>query len=183
MGMSARADGFSLVEAIIMTALVAGSLMTAAHWVADGASAGARSASASMAAVLAAHKLEQLRALRWTVDDAGVRRADLSADTSVDPPAPGGGLGLSISPEGTLEADVPGYVDYLARDGRVVATRQGALYVRRWAIAPLPLAPADGLMVQACVRPLRAVLAGDRRDPRTDPETVCAASARTRAGR
>lgn len=46
MGNRTRQDGFSLVEASVATALVAGALMMAAHWVVDGAQAASRSAGA-----------------------------------------------------------------------------------------------------------------------------------------
>lgn len=183
MGIRARQDGFSLVEASVATALVAGALMMAARWVVDGAQAGSQSARASVAVVLAADKLERLRALRYAVDDAGVRRADLASDTATDPPSPTGGLGLSPAPEGTLDADIPGYVDYIASDGRTIATRAGAAYVRRWAIRPLTLVQDDGVIVEVCVLPIHAALSGGARDARHQLDAVCVTSLRTRGAR
>jgi hypothetical protein len=175
--------GFSLIEAVTATALVAGTVMMAARWVTDAAKSGARSAGTSVAAVLASHKIEQLHALRWAVDELGVRRADLASDTAVDPPAPGGGLGLSLAPPGTLESDVPGYVDYVTPDARTVATRSGATYVRRWSIAPLPLAPDDGVLIEVCVVPVHVASVGEGGDPRRRPDVACEASIRTRGVR
>ncbi|MDP1568885.1 MAG: hypothetical protein Q8L86_02690 [Vicinamibacterales bacterium] len=172
--MRATERGFSMVEASVATALVAGTLMMAARWVVDGAQVSARSGTASVAAVLAAHKLEQLRALRWTVDTLGVRRADLAADTAVDPPTAGGGLGLSVSPPGTLDADVPGYVDFVTAAARPVSTRVGAAYVRRWAITPLAFAPDDAVLIDVCVAPASSHAAS---------EAVCTAGVRTRGTR
>lgn len=130
--------------------------------------------------MLAADKLEQLRALRYVVDDAGVRRADLASDTATDPPSPTGGLGLSPAPEGTLDANIPGYVDYVARNGRTTTTRAGAAYVRRWAITPLPLSEDDGVILEVCVLPIHAALSGGARDARHQLDAVCATSLRTR---
>ncbi len=180
MQVGTRQQGFSLIEATVATTLVAGVLMMAAQWVADGARVGGQSADHSVAAVLAAHKLEQLRSLLWAVDDSGVRRADLASDTSVDPPASGGGLGLTLAPAGSLESDVPGYVDYQTSQARTVDTRADAAFVRRWAIKRLPLLQNDGVVLEVCVLPLRAGIAWDVRDPRGHPDVACAASVRTR---
>jgi len=178
--MKAAAErGFSMVEASVATALVAGTLMMAARWVVDGAQVSARSGTASVAAVLAAHKLEQLRALRWTVDPLGVRRADFAADTAVDPPAADGGLGLSASPPGTLDADVPGYVDFVTAAAQPAPTRAGAAYVRRWAITPLAFAPDDAVLIDVCVLPMPAASSAAR----AAPHTVCLAGVRTRGTR
>jgi hypothetical protein len=67
---------------------------------------------------------------------------DTTSDTAslVEPSA--GGTGLSQSPADSLERDVPGYVDYADRFGRVLGSPGGAgppegtEFVRRWAIHP-----------------------------------------------
>jgi type II secretory pathway pseudopilin PulG len=178
MGPASSANrGVSLVEAIIATALMATIIALAAGWVITSAQAGHVVAAESVAVALASQKLEQLRALRFAVDEAGLPRDDLQSDTAVTPPAPTGGLGLTLSPPGTLTSDVPGYVDYVTRDGRVVPARAGALFVRRWAIAPLPQAPGEGLVIQACVLP---VAAASRGGSLTGLGVVCLALVRTR---
>jgi hypothetical protein len=177
MGPASSADrGVSLVEAIIATAMMATIIALAAGWLITSAQAGHAVATESVAVALASQKLEQLRALRFAVDEAGVRRDDHQSDTAVTPPAPTGGLGLTLSPPGSLTADVPGYVDYVTRDGRVQPVRSGALFVRRWAISPLPVAPDEGLVIQACALPMSAASAASL----AQPGVVCLVLVRTR---
>jgi hypothetical protein len=78
----------------------------------------------------------------------------VSTDLSSDPPT-GAGPGLSRSPAGTLDSNVPLYVDYLDAAGTWVgrgATPPGtAVYVRRWAVHPLEADPDDILVLQVIV--------------------------------
>src|SRR5687768_10598960 len=62
----------------------------------------------------AEQKMEQLRALTWGFDTAGQNLpvSDNTTDLSVTPPTGTGG-GLNPSPAGTLDANTPGFVDYL----------------------------------------------------------------------
>jgi prepilin-type N-terminal cleavage/methylation domain-containing protein len=63
---------------------------------------------------------------------------------------------LDRSPAGTLDADVPGYVDYLNTRGEAVgagaAQRAEIAFVRRWSIEPLPAKPRV-LVLQVLVIP------------------------------
>lgn len=78
--------------------------------------------------VLASQKIEELRALPWS-----------------DP-------ALTPSAAGSLDANVPGVVDYL--DVRGVVTGAGstppssARFIRRWSIRALPEDPSNALIVQ-----------------------------------
>ena len=129
------------------------------------------------ATVLAAQKMEQLRALAFRFIDSGVLvpLTDTITDLSPDPMA-GGGAGLSSSPAGTLLTNTAGYVDYLDKHG--VWTGNGgappaaAVFIRRWNVAPLPSSSADALVLrvlvttvardrQASLAPPRRRLAGD----------------------
>ena len=109
--------------------------------------------------MLAAQKMEQLRSLRWTRTRTGtpavsVPASDLSTDLSSDPPT-SAGRGLSPSPAGTLDSNVPPYVDYLDAAGvwvgRGASPPGTAVYVRRWAVQPLESDPDDILLLQVIV--------------------------------
>lgn len=181
-----RHRGFSLIEALIalaLLALVLGSVgqLAVAAVVANGE---ARHVSALTAAAL--EKMEQLRGLAWGYDDLGMPVSDTTSDVSVFPPRPAGGRGLLPSPEGTLDADTPGYVDYLAANGSWTGNAflpgSGSIYVRRWAVSPLAACPGDGLVLR--VRAGRLAVdppSGGLPGPRLASETVLI-TIRIRAG-
>ena len=58
--------GFSLVETIVATGLLAVALVTLAHVVGAAVQSGAAARSRSIAGVIAEQKMEQLRAMAWT---------------------------------------------------------------------------------------------------------------------
>ena len=111
----------------------------------------------SMAVILAAQKIEQLRSLPWHVDAGGLPRSDETTDLSTDP-ARSSGTGLQPSPGGTLEGNTAGFVDYLAADGgwRGDGPRApgNAAFVRRWAIEPFRGDPADSVILTVRVIPI-----------------------------
>lgn len=90
---------------------------------------------------LARSKLDQLGSLTFAsqaLPSGGtVLLTDTVTDLTRDPPRVGG-LGLTPSPPGALEADVAGYVDYADAAGRpvdvAVAGAGSAVYVRRWSV-------------------------------------------------
>jgi prepilin-type N-terminal cleavage/methylation domain-containing protein len=106
--------------------------------------------------VLAAQKMEQLRALAWQFVDAGVLVpvTDTATDLSQDPMA-GGGAGLSTSPGGTLLTNTPGYADYLDKhgvwSGNGGSPPAAAVFIRRWNVARLPWSPSDSLVLRVLV--------------------------------
>ena len=157
--MDRRAAGFALVEVLMAACLV----ITVAVAVSQISAAAVRASYAArvrtLAAMLAAQKMEQLRSLRWSRTRIGtpavsVPVSDVSTDLSSDPPTDAG-RGLSPSPAGTLDSNVPFYVDYLDAGGTWVghgATPPGAaVYVRRWAVQPLESDPDDILVLQVIV--------------------------------
>jgi Tfp pilus assembly protein PilV len=87
----------------------------------------------SVAAILAAQKLEELR-------------------------APASRSALGPAPAGSLASAVQGFVDHVGADGRVVATTPAAppdaVYTRRWAVAPLS-PPGEAVLVQVLAMPAR----------------------------
>ena len=70
-----------------------------------------------------------------------------------------GGPSGGVSPAGSLDAGVPGYVDYLSRRGTRVGggarPPSGTSFVRRWSVQPHPRLPDDLLVLDVVVLPLR----------------------------
>ena len=120
--------GFSLIEALIATGILAVSLVSLAGLFGLAIRSNIAARSTTTATVLAQQKLEELRALPWT--------------------------GLNQSPANALEENTPGVVDYVDQFGEARgggADRPAdAIYTRRWAIEPLPSAP-DTLAIQVRV--------------------------------
>lgn len=154
--------GFSLVEVMIAAGLLASLAagVTQVLGLAVRASHAARVR--TLSTILAAQKMEQLRSLTWTCAPGGDALSDTSTDLSSDPSSDTG-PGLRPSPSGTLEANVPFYVDYLDAAGRWVgrgpSPPAAAAYVRRWAVQPLASDPENVLALHVLVT-ARASLAG-----------------------
>jgi hypothetical protein len=87
----------------------------------------------TQATVLAAQKLEELRALTQSSDDAG----------------------LAESPADSLRENTAGYVDYVDRFGRSLgggaSPPDGALYIRRWSVVPVPAHPENAVVIHVLV--------------------------------
>lgn len=108
------------------------------------------------AAVLAEQKVEELRALTWGFDSAGLPLTDSTSNTAVTPELPTGGSGLDPSPLSALQENTDGYVDYVDSYGNKVGTGgqtppNEAAYTRRWSITPLPTNPNNTLIIQVLV--------------------------------
>lgn len=111
-------------------------------------------------ALLATEKMEQLKALTWGFDASGLGLplTDTTTNLANTPPTADGN-GLNPSPSGTLQTNTPGYVDYL--DGFGNWTGNGptpptnTMYIRRWAIEPLPTNPNNTLILQVFVTTLK----------------------------
>lgn len=108
----------------------------------------------SMAVALARAKMEQFRALVWTLDGMSVPLSDWSSDLS-GPPFAAGGTGLGVSPSGVLAANTAGFCDHLDALGRWVgreaAPPDSAVWTRRWSIEALAGAPPDTLRFEVVV--------------------------------
>lgn len=147
--------GFTLVEVLVAALLVATVVANVAALcaIATRAAAGARQQTST--SLLATQKMEQLLALTWSsAGSLAVPVSDLTSDISGDPPT-GAGLGLTPSPPGSLDRNVPGYVDYLDAAGTWVGTGAAppprAVFVRRWSIDALPSDPDNMLVLQVFV--------------------------------
>jgi type II secretory pathway pseudopilin PulG len=146
--------GFSLIEMIVATGLLAGALAALGQLFAIAVANNVSSRSGSYATVLAAQKMEQLRGLAWGFAVSGLPVADLTSDTAAAVETPAGGTGLSASPAGTLTSNTAGYVDYVDQFGRILGGGETmpprAVFTRRWSVAPLPGNP-DSLLLQVLV--------------------------------
>jgi hypothetical protein len=152
---SVCSGGFALTEVLValLLAVVMTTGVAALSGVAVKAAWSARMQTSAVA--LAEERMEQLRALTWTGGQAGAPRlADTRTDLSVVPPGLGG-PGLSTSPSAALDANTPGYVDYLAADGRWVATGlqppPNATFIRRWSVQQAPHDPVDTVVLRVFV--------------------------------
>jgi prepilin-type N-terminal cleavage/methylation domain-containing protein len=163
--------GFTLLETLValgLSATLLGTLFPVYWHVTRGALLAHEH---SVGTMLAAQRLEQLRALAFRFDAGAVgpeRVTDVATDLS-GATATQGGAGLAPSPAAALLVPTPGYVDYLDAQGRWVGSGVSppaeAAFVRRWAVTPSLAAPEDGLLLQVLV----SALGAERRDgPRTD---------------
>jgi prepilin-type N-terminal cleavage/methylation domain-containing protein len=155
--------GFTLIEVIVSLALLVVLSLGVVTLFKVAIDAGRIAADRTIAVVLAAGKIEQLRSLEWRfeLDPSGLPspRTDLSTNASLEPMS-AGGPGLAESPAGTLDQDTPPYVDYLDRHGRWVgngsAPPGNAVYVRRWGIHRLLSDPARVVALAVLVTTVRA---------------------------
>jgi type II secretory pathway pseudopilin PulG len=171
-----RAAGFALVESVVAAAILMTAIAGIAHLFVQSARTTARGRRAPVVLAAAQAKIEQLLGLAWGYDAAGAPRSDTTSDTSVEPPRPTGGTGLSPSPAESLSLSIPGFVDYVSGAGRPLGATPttDTVFVRRWRISPLASALSDGLVLRVCVwRFARASTGG------SEPE-VCLGTARIR---
>lgn len=147
--------GFSLLEAIVASGLMAGALAALGQMFAISVANNRSARAASYATVLAEQKMEQLRGLTWGFDAQGAPISDTSSDTAAPVETPAGGTGLSPSPAGTLTSNTGGWVDYVDQSGNTLgggtALPPGTVYIRRWAVEPLPSSPADTIALHVFV--------------------------------
>jgi prepilin-type N-terminal cleavage/methylation domain-containing protein len=147
--------GFSLIEVVVAVGLLAVLSIGVAQLFGMATKANHAAKGQTSTALLAVAKMEQVRGLAWGFDQGpnalGLPVSDLVTDLSVEPSEPGG-LGLNPSPAGTLDKNVVGYVDFLDRNGRWVGNGEDpprtAVYVRRWAVDPLPINPNNTLVLR-----------------------------------
>jgi prepilin-type N-terminal cleavage/methylation domain-containing protein len=155
-GRPAPDAGFTLVEVLIALMLLSIMALGVANLFGIAIRATSMARHQTTTATLAAQKMEQLRSLDWGFDAAGqgLPVSDTSTDLSREP-ATNTGNGLNPSPVGALDANLPGYVDYLDVRGNWVGTGTqppaNAMFIRRWSIEPLPTNPNNTLIFQVLV--------------------------------
>jgi len=148
-------SGFSLVETIVATSLLAGAVVVLGQMFAIAMADNTSARTGTFAAVLAEQKMEQLRGLTWGFDIIGLPLTDTSSNIALPIQSGTGGPGLSPSPSNSLRANVDGYVDYVDGFGRIIGggstVPAQAVYVRRWSVEPLPTNPNNTVILQVVV--------------------------------
>jgi len=166
--------GFSIVEVMVATGLLASALVALAQLFAIATTTNAAARSSTLTMMLAEQKIEQLRALQYTFDRAGLPVQDTLTDLAVYPPAAAGGKGLSPHTENTLQANTDGYVDYLDPWGRTLGggtvVPDGTAFIRRWSVEPLPTNPNNVVILQVLVTRQRNRGTGDTGSVSRGPE-------------
>jgi type II secretory pathway pseudopilin PulG len=152
-------SGFSLTEVIIAMGLLTTVSLGVAQLFAISTKANQVARGQTSTTAMAEQKMEQLRSLTWGFDLAGngLPVSDTSTNLSVSPLG-SNGAGLNPSPANALDQNTAGYVDFLDAAGNWVGTGMvapgGTVYVRRWAVNPLPTNPNNTLILQVLVSPL-----------------------------
>jgi prepilin-type N-terminal cleavage/methylation domain-containing protein len=155
--MKTSAAGFTLLEVLIAMGLLMGAVASLARLAAVATTANRSARESTMASLLAAQKLEQLRALDWTVGQDGSPSTDTTTDTAAPVEPSAGGTGLRTSPADSLARDVAGYIDHLDRFGRTLdgaGRPAGTRFVRRWSIRPLAAHEGSAIVLQVFVTSL-----------------------------
>lgn len=129
--------GFSILEALVAAALLAGALTVLLHVITLGAEQALRTELAIVASTLAQGKLEQLRASPFAFDESGGR---------IDGPD------LAISSADAHLASIPPYVEHLDRFGAPAPADVFPAYVRRWSVTTHEGDP-DTLLLVVCAEP------------------------------
>jgi type II secretory pathway pseudopilin PulG len=146
--------GFALLEVVLTSAIATTIAAGACVVLAMTIQASHRARVRTVATMVAARKMEELRSLAWThistsAPAISMSSSDVTTDLSNDP-ATDDGPGLLRSPAGTLTSNVDGYVDYLDATGGWVGRGSSVVpptvYIRRWAVQPHPSDP-DNLLV------------------------------------
>jgi type II secretory pathway pseudopilin PulG len=154
-----RAGGFSLVEVLISMGLLTAVSIGLAQLFAISGRANLTARGVTSTTAMAEQKMEQLRSMTWgfATDGTGLPVSDTTSNLSVTP-ATATGSGLNPSPSNALNENVTGFCDFLDAGGNWVGTGTTApgtaVYVRRWAIVPLPTNPNNTLILQVLVTPL-----------------------------
>lgn len=145
-------SGFSLIETLIATGIMATAVVALGQMFAIAVSNNTSARAGTYSYMLAEQKLEQLRGLTLGFDTIGLPLSDTQTNTALPIEQPNGGTGLSPSPAGALTSNTTGYVDYVDEFGRIIGggatPPPKTVYIRRWSIEPLPTNPNDTLIIQ-----------------------------------
>lgn len=158
-GSVSSSRGFSIVEVVVSMGLLTVVSLGVAQLFALSTRANVVARSQTSTTTLAEQKMEQIRGLTWgfDVEGLGLPVSDTTTNLAMYPPAKNGS-GLNPSPSDALEENKTGFVDYLDANGQWVGTGTvppaSAVYIRRWAILPLPTNPNNTLVIQVLVTPV-----------------------------
>jgi prepilin-type N-terminal cleavage/methylation domain-containing protein len=154
-----RQGGFSLLEVLVATSILAVALSALAQLFAIATKSNVSAKSTTFTALLAQQKMEQLRGLTWGFDALGLPLTDTTTNTAVSPEALTGGKGLTPSPGNTLAENTSGYCDFLDKYGNSLGggttPPAAAIYIRRWSVEPLPTNPNNTIVLQVLVTRLK----------------------------
>jgi prepilin-type N-terminal cleavage/methylation domain-containing protein len=151
--------GFSLIEVLVSMGLLTVVSLGVAQMFGVATRTNYLAKGQTSTTVLAEQKIEELRSLMWgfDADGLGLPLSDTTTNLTVYPHT-SNGTGLNPTPAGSLEENTAGCVDFLDARGAWVGTGTtppaGAVYVRRWAIQPLPTNPNNTLILQVLVTPV-----------------------------
>lgn len=166
--------GFSIIEVLVATGLLATALIALAQLFAIATATNQAARNSTLTMMLAEQKIEQLRALQYTFDRAALPVQDTETDLAVYPPAATGGKGLSPHTDNTLQANTDGYVDYLDPWGRTLGggtvIPDNTAFIRRWSVEPLPTNPNNVIILQVLVTRHRDRGTGDAGSVARGPE-------------
>ncbi len=146
----ASVAGSTLVEVLIATLVLTTGLLAMAELVRLAVASNLRARTGSVAAILAAQKMEHLRSLTWEFDVSGAAVSD---------------SGLQSSPW-SLQRNTPGFADHVDAAGVIVGhgveAPASAVYTRRWSIEPLPASSEHVVLMQVLVTRMRSRGSADR---------------------
>ena len=158
-------SGITLLDALVATAILVTVTTGVAGLITWSTRAMAAAGTETTAVWLAQQKLEQLAALEWSVNEAGLARSDDSTSVAVDPMR-ASGPGLRPSPGSAADVNTPEYMDFVGADGSwrgdAGLPRAGAAFVRRWSVVPLASDALNTLVITVSVRPLSEARRGSR---------------------
>ena len=188
---STNESGFSLIEVMMATTLMAVALVSLAQMFALSTRNNLGARYSTMAAILAEQKMEQLRGLTWGFDLLNLPLSDFSTNLAAFEATglcaaanDGGAVALTPSPPNPHQANVNGYVDSVDEHGCGLGggttVPANAAYIRRWSVEPLPTNPNNTLILQVLVTPLRDRGVADEGSVRRLPQEARLVSVKTR---
>lgn len=149
------ADGFSLIEVLLASGILATALIGLAQLFMVALTANTSARSTTYAAVLADQKMEELRSLTWGFDSSGLPVTDTTTNTASPLDNATDGTGLTPSPATALQENTDGYADYVDMFGNKLGggttPPSDGIYTRRWSIEPLPTNPNNTIIIQVLV--------------------------------
>lgn len=150
--------GFSLAEVAIATGVLTVVSLGVAQMFALSTEKNLAAKHQVSTTTMATQKMEQLRGLTFSYDATGLGLPVTDTSTNLALCTPDTtGRGLNPSPSGVLDTNTSGFVDFLDARGACVdagggtTAPSGAVYVRRWAIQPLPTNPNNTLVLSVLV--------------------------------
>lgn len=129
-----RDTGCSLLEVLVATSVVVVAVVALAQLCGIAIDTNARARSTTFAVLVAEAKMEALVATCAAADAIGAT--------------------LAASPAGALDRDTPGFFEYVEQNG--------ATYLRRWSIDPLPASPDAARVLQVVAIRSRGAADADR---------------------